>query len=679
MQLSKRGVFMHLRDITFKLIMVILIIACIISAFIPAMICSDILKGFIPDIKLLKIATGKIYMTTSLFVLAILILFFIVICFVLFKAFEYINNALSKLNSIDSNINDIKLPRTKIYEFDSIIEKTEVLLKNAGESILNIDKISNLTGILIGSFEIDYTEHLVTVSNDFAALFDIFPETENSKFVKVPFSKFEEIKNRVISDKIDGEPHVYYINTTAGKKYFDIFINRFENKSVGFAIDVTSNLIQKFQVKYERKFDALTGLYTREMFIKKVSKIIESNKNGLGCFVTAELENLKKINDIYGHKIGDEFIKMAAKLLSEKPDSSIIGKKSGYEFLIFIHGYKTKDEIKDSIELWIKKLNRNMFIAPDSREFKLKLTSGYCFYPNDADDIDKLIQYSAFALYEAKNLYKDTVHAFSLESYNRDKFIETKIEAFEEMIDENDISYLFQPIINLHNGSIYGYEAFMRPNSELFSSPKEILEIASEEKKLYLIEKITVTNCLDIVSKNKEIFKSKKFFYNTDANQILNHEDQRTFIRHFSEVAHMMVCEISNLQGAVDNNLEKKCEILRYSGTRIALDGFSIKNNNIQSLISLKPDYIKIDRSLITDIDIKNDKQSLVAKFIKTAKENNIIVIAVGVETRNELSTLIKLGVDFAQGFYFSLPKKRFIEKLKPELEEELFQISNDL
>ena len=84
---------------------------------------------------------------------------------------------------------------------------------------------------------------------------------------------------------------------------------------------------------------------------------------------------------------------------------------------------------------------------------------------------------------------------------------------------------------------------------------------------------------------------------------------------------------------------------------------------------------MKIDKSLILDIHLKKEKQSHVMKIVNYAKENNINVIAVGVETYDELLTILKLGIEFVQGYYISMPKSTFITEIRESLKKEIMEI----
>ena len=99
-----------------------------------------------------------------------------------------------------------------------------------------------------------------------------------------------------------------------------------------------------------------------------------------------------------------------------------------------------------------------------------------------------------------------------------------------------------------------------------------------------------------------------------------------------------------------------KREYTKKWGAAIALDDFGTGYNGETMLLHLSPQYVKIDMSIVRDIDIDENRQKLLTNLLSYTKERQIQVIAEGVETAGELRTLLRLGVDYLQGFYLGMP-----------------------
>jgi len=573
------------------------------------------------------------------------------------------NNKQVKTNGLDNDL--INVPNKN--DNNDFLEQ-----HNFFNNINNLFDVCNMT---IGTFEI--TGQRVIISENIVKLLGLNFNINELGFANVNIDDIKNLKNSFFGGIIPDEPDIYYFNLNGNSKWFNISVKNDGCNKYVVLVDITHYMIKEYNAdKYKNNF--LKRIHTRETFIEKVEQLLKSKKNDFGCFITIEFDYLKTINNDYGLTVVDDYIKKSLKSLLESSKYSIIGKKSSFEFFIYIHGFSSKPKVKKSIQSWINNINKCKFKAPDNKEYNIKLTGGYCFYPNDSDNVQKLIRYSGYALYEAKKFYKNTIHAFSMEVYNEDYFMEKKIEAFNDLIYQNEITYKFQPIVNLKNGSIFGYEALMRSENPIFKTPNEIISIAKSENNLYILEKMTISNSLEIVRQYKAFFKEKKFFYNNIASQTLNEEDSLKFKSTFEDINHLLVCEITYDKDCDDATFIKKCSILRENGYKIAIDNFGTEICNNEEFFEISPNYVKIDRSLISDIDIKKEKQSLVARYVKKAKKHNIIVIAVGVETRDEMKTLIRLGVDFAQGYYFSLPKPKFIQEIDYDIVNEIIRFNSN-
>jgi hypothetical protein len=127
--------------------------------------------------------------------------------------------------------------------------------------------------------------------------------------------------------------------------------------------------------------------------------------------------------------------------------------------------------------------------------------------------------------------------------------------------------------------------------------------------------------------------------------------------------------EETNLTSEEIDEMKKRYERL---GIQIAVDDYGSGYSNVSNLIQYMPDYVKIDRSLISDIHDKPQKQFFVREIISFCHENNMLALAEGVETSEELKTVIDLGIDLIQGYYTAKPSPKLIESIAPELVDEI-------
>ncbi len=246
-------------------------------------------------------------------------------------------------------------------------------------------------------------------------------------------------------------------------------------------------------------------------------------------------------------------------------------------------------------------------------------------------------------------------------------------KAFELLIEKNMFSYHFQPIISAKTGEIFAYEALMRTDPTIGMNPLEVLSTAKEYGRLYEIEKATLFNVMARYAEDSESFGGRLVFINTIPGHFLFDEDISQLTAKYSSYLDKFVYELTEQDTVSDEELNA---IHKLSGSsesaQIAIDDYGTGHSNIVNLMRYAPQIIKIDRFLITDIHKNQNKQMFVRSTIEFARLNNIRVLAEGVETSNELHTVIDLGVDYIQGYYTARPAPQPIPAIPEEIRREI-------
>ena len=244
-----------------------------------------------------------------------------------------------------------------------------------------------------------------------------------------------------------------------------------------------------------------------------------------------------------------------------------------------------------------------------------------------------------------------------------------RIHQFHKLVDENLFEYHFQPIIDARSGEIFAYEALMRTNSDKINlPPPEILALAEKENCLYDIEKHTFFNVLKIMNSYSDLFAKKKLFISSLPDQQLSEEDFNRLYADYSPLFQNIVLEIKP-----NFRTDKKCvqllhKRLQLTRCQMALDGYGTVNSDEASLLHTCPDYVKLDSSVLHCINIDTDKQQRMAKIISFASQNNMKVIAAGIENYDEFEYAIRLGADYLQGSYTIRPQTVLLKSMPEEL-----------
>lgn len=302
-----------------------------------------------------------------------------------------------------------------------------------------------------------------------------------------------------------------------------------------------------------------------------------------------------------------------------------------------------------------------------------KITSEYADKLNCEND-----ELTAALLNDIKHIGEKLVMLQS-HSANVDKsmIIHTEQEHAElteamKVIDENLFDYHFQPIVSTADGEIYSYEALMRPKSTLCPSPYHIIKYAEITNRLNDIEKATFLNVLDMVGSETEMFYSHPVFINSIPSTRLDEADFERVKVLMEKYSERIVVEMTEQSEMGDDEFGIIKEMYNSMNVRTAIDDYGTGYSNVQNLLRYMPEYVKIDRSLISDILNNRKKRYFVREIIDFCHDNGILALAEGVETSEELQTVIHLGADLIQGYYTSRPSAIPVEKIPYEVRQEI-------
>ena len=248
----------------------------------------------------------------------------------------------------------------------------------------------------------------------------------------------------------------------------------------------------------------------------------------------------------------------------------------------------------------------------------------------------------------------------------------TELAEVAAIIDENRFYYHFQPIVNTLDGSIYSYEALMRPKSDMRLTPFHILKYAELTGRLDDIERETFLNVLDIIDTNKPKFRDRRVFINSIPKIRLNGSDMRRVGELLVKHSDTAVVELTEQAESDEDDLNDLKERYMNMGVKIAIDDYGTGYSNVKNLLRYMPNYVKIDRSLISDIQNNSQKRYFVREIIEFCHSTGIMALAEGVETSEELRTVILLGVDLIQGYYTARPDSEIIDSIPYEIRQEI-------
>ncbi|XUY26005.1 EAL domain-containing protein [Agrobacterium sp. rho-8.1] len=444
------------------------------------------------------------------------------------------------------------------------------------------------------------------------------------------------------------------------------------HRSEGLSVmtDVTELRRSEQRNRLQAISDHLTGLFNRQGFEAILdTKILEADQNGteLACLFI-DLDRFKVINDNLGHAAGDavlrEFVERLAPLLTPLDSASRLG---GDEFAILLTGPMTEtratkicDEICAMFETPFDAAGNNV---------RLSASIGLALYPTHAKTASELLQNSDMAMYSKKRAGKNGAQMFDSAMMNKARERAEIEQDIEQALEENWLEAHFQPIQKLSNGATLGFEALMRLNHPRkgILSPAAIISVAEENGTIGRIGNVILEHSIRNLAMLSQLPGLEEAYVAVNFSALQFEPGLPTRIagllyRH-DIVPSRMVVEITE---AVlmhnDPQIRAVLNAIRQLGCRIALDDFGTGYSSLSYLSRFPVDIVKIDQSFTRSIndgisEISQRSRMLVEGISAISHKMNCVVIAEGIETKEQEAMLKDIGVDCGQGYLFAKPQ----------------------
>lgn len=394
--------------------------------------------------------------------------------------------------------------------------------------------------------------------------------------------------------------------------------------------------------------DHLTKLPNRRRLIE----ILEKRENKVLMIIN--IDKFQELNDLYGHNEGDNILMELAEFLkTQLVDNAILFKLHSDEYGLLFSNNDEIEYFEKYIQVLISSIAKEKFDVDNGKSnIFLNCTAGI------AHGSTLLLTNSDIALKQAK---KRKVNYLV---YNQSMQVEHQYEQnlqwarkIKDAIKEDRIVSLFQPIVDCKTEKIMKYESLIRmvdENGE-YISPMYFLDLAKKNKLYHELTKIVIKKTFDAF-----FHSTHKVSLNLSVDDILNPEIVELLKEKLIEtnIGSRIVFEIIESEGIenFENVMEFIVDIKKF-GCQISIDDFGTGYSNFEYLMKLKVDYIKIDASMIKNIDTNNESEMITETIVDFAKKFGIKTIAEFVYSKSVFEKVNALGVDYAQGYYFGKPE----------------------
>ena len=518
---------------------------------------------------------------------------------------------------------------------------------------------ANIEMILVNkNGDIVYGNSLFVAHHDYDAgrttIYDIFIELTHSKWKEewALLQKNGTNKYDTYVMQIEGHANNYEI--------LESMLKTDESKLVSiYLIDIESRKELEENLIHSVTHDTLTSLPNRKGMDKVINRMLKYEK---GAVMFIDLDNFKRVNDIYGHESGDELIKKVAdRIKSILPENAVLGRQSGDEFILVL---KDIENFKEGIRL-AKKLTDTLKLPFNINKNILYLSAsvGTAFYPEHGKSRAAILSSADIAMYKAKVqgkarfvLYNNEMKHNLIDRHNM--YVE-----LEKALDNKEFELYLQPIYNVKMSNIIVLESFIRwqhPDKGIIY-PNEFIPLAEETGLIIEIGKWVLKELSRIMRYFRENgIKKLSFSVNLSLFQLDDHGFVEFINKQFEknglkkkrlcfEVSEELVQNISHVE------IERLKE-LRENGYKIAIHDFGYKYALMSILDKIEPDIIKINKlhNKIHDLEV----QKQIIENLKTLSDYmDIKLFCEGVETELQFNTFREIGIRYMQGFHLGKPQ----------------------
>ncbi|WAG54143.1 EAL domain-containing protein [Clostridium estertheticum] len=423
-------------------------------------------------------------------------------------------------------------------------------------------------------------------------------------------------------------------------------------------------------------YDALTGLTNRKKLLENIRDLLKNKNENLAVFFIT-LDKFKAINESFGHQVGDIVLAKVAERLENNIAKSkdIVSRIGGDEFIVIIRDLISAAGATKIAEKIVEILSRAYIYNEES--LYIGASVGISLFPQHGNDVDTLIRNADLAMYEVKNsgghgyrLYNNIMSSNNRHMLEMEKNLKSAME-------RNEFITYYQPIIDLKLMKVLSAESLIRWKcGDKVIQPIEFIPIAKKIGKMVEIDNWMLHNaCAQCKKWQNSGSKNFSISVNTSYKQLI----QANFVQLVMNICcnqsldpKYLNLEITEDEAMEDINLIIKVLLeLKSCGIKISMDDFGTGYSSLSWLSKLPIDTIKIDRSLIINLDNNSKSIVIIKAIIAVADSLDIKVIAEGIETKTEFLTLKELGCQCIQGYLIGKPmmasdfQDEFIEKVE--------------
>jgi diguanylate cyclase (GGDEF)-like protein/PAS domain S-box-containing protein len=432
---------------------------------------------------------------------------------------------------------------------------------------------------------------------------------------------------------------------------------------VGVAMDISDRKIAEQRIAHMAHHDALTGLPNRVLLRDRIQQAIaQAHRNTSHIAVLfIDLDRFKTINDSLGHQLGDRLLQsVASRILVCVREGDTVARVGGDEFVIVIPDIQDAADASTVASKILEVLAASFHLH--GNDLHVAASIGISLYPADGADAETLMRNADTAMYYAKDSGRANYQFFTQHMNVAAQQRLSLENAMRRGLENREFELHYQPIFDLRDRSITGFEALVRwsqPGGPIVP-PSEFIAAAEESGLIVPIGEYVLREALRQAKTWQSPGRALRIAVNVSANQLarssfvdrLRRTVQETGID--PKLVELEVTEGVIIEGA--SEAREAIDQIAALGVGIAIDDFGTGYSGLAYLKRLPIDTVKIDQSFVRDLTVDPDDAAIVTAIVAMARSLGVEVVAEGIESEEQLAELKRLGCHLGQGYLLARP-----------------------
>jgi diguanylate cyclase (GGDEF)-like protein len=399
------------------------------------------------------------------------------------------------------------------------------------------------------------------------------------------------------------------------------------------------------EARYDADHDELTGTLARAAFRAALDEATQGARDSAPlCLLLLDLDGFGMVNKALGHAAGDALLASAGeRMLAVAGAGRAVGRLGGDEFAVIASA-------ADSTALAGRLIETLAQCSDETR--RVSACIGVAQAPRDGSDADALLRAGDIALRVAKRSGVGGQVSFYAGGPLSGQGAHSARSALTRLIAGEGLAMAVQPIVDLRSGAVHAYEALARFGEGGTDSPLHWFSLAEEFGEREALERACLRAALRLLSVRPA---GTRVAVNLSAPVLM---DERTLqlLEQPRDLSGLIIEVTEEALVQSEAQLDTAIAPLRARGARLAVDDMGAGYSGLRQITTVQPSYLKLDRSLVSEIDRDGDRAALVQALVGYAEHVGSLLVAEGIEREAELHTLLRLGVPLAQGFYLGRP-----------------------